>query len=89
MRYKADALAREKQLKSRIAKWGFDVKNIKGDIMVQMARKRVKRLRDHGKKSVFRVGEQVVPVRKINRYLKRKRISEEELLSLPSPVDGA
>ncbi|KAE9371846.1 hypothetical protein N431DRAFT_377881 [Stipitochalara longipes BDJ] len=78
----------EKQLKSRISKWGFDVKNVKGDIMLQMVRTRVKRKRNAGKNSAFRVNKKPVVERKINRYLKRNNVSEEDLLSMPSPLNA-
>jgi hypothetical protein len=79
---------REKQLKSRITKWGFDIKNVKGDIMIQMARARAKRKRLEGKDSAFRVNKALVNERKMTRYLTRNEVSEEELLSMASPIDG-
>jgi hypothetical protein len=78
---------REKQLKSRLTKWRFDIKNVKGDHMVQIARVRVKRKREDDKDSGFRVDGKPVAERNINRYLKRKNITEEDLLSMPSPSD--
>jgi hypothetical protein len=83
----AEISTREKQLKSRITKWGFDIKNVKGDTMIQIARTKLKRKRVDGKDSVFRVNEKPVPERNINRYLKRNNISEEDLFSVNSPVD--
>ncbi|KAF8846689.1 hypothetical protein BDZ45DRAFT_637914, partial [Acephala macrosclerotiorum] len=80
--------ASEKQLKSRISKWRFDVKNVKGDTMVQMARARLRRKRVDGKGSVFRVNKKPVADRNINRYLKRNNVSEEDLLSMTSPIDA-
>jgi hypothetical protein len=85
---KAETSGSEKQLKSRISKWGFDVKNVKGDTMVQIARARVKRKKVDGKDSVFRVNKKPVPDRNINRYIKRNSISEEGLLSMASPING-
>jgi hypothetical protein len=84
----AETSHREKQLKSRIAKWGFDIKNIKGHTMVHMARARLKRKREDGKDSLFLVNNRQVPDRNINRYLKRNKISEESLLSMASPING-
>jgi hypothetical protein len=80
--------AREKQLKSRLTKWRFDIKNVKGDNMVQIARARVKRKREYNKDSWFRANKKLVPERKINRYLKQNNITEEDLLSMPTPSDG-
>lgn len=71
-----------------MTKWGFDVKNVKGDIMIQVARARAKRKRDGGKESVFRVNKNFVTDRKINRYLKRNNVSEEDLLSMENPING-
>lgn len=79
---------REKQLKSRLTKWRFDIKNVKGDVMVQIARVRVKRKREDDKDSGFRVDKKPVAERNINRYLKRNNVTEEDLLSMPSPSDG-
>ena len=79
---------RKKQLKSRLTKWGFDIKNVKGDVMVQIARVRVKRKREDDKDSGFRVDKKPVAERNINRYLKRNKVTEEDLLSMPSPIDG-
>jgi hypothetical protein len=77
----------EKQLKSRLPKWGFDTKNLKGDIMLELARKKAKRSIE-GKKSLFRVNKKPVEDRKINRYLQRNGISEEQLLEMTSPING-
>ncbi|PMD53284.1 uncharacterized protein K444DRAFT_172372 [Hyaloscypha bicolor E] len=78
----------EKQLKSRLTKWRFDIKNVKGDVMVQIARVRVKRKREDDKDSGFRVDKKPVAERNINRYLKRNNVTEEDLLSMPSPSDA-
>jgi hypothetical protein len=55
--------------------------------MVQIARARAKRKGLDGKDSAFRVNKKRVAEQKINRYLKRNNISEEDLLSVPSPAD--
>ncbi len=52
-----------------------------------MAGARLNRKRYEAKGSAFRVKKKSVNERKINRYLKRKDISEEMLLSMPSPVN--
>ncbi|PMD28777.1 hypothetical protein L207DRAFT_383028, partial [Hyaloscypha variabilis F] len=78
--------ASEKQLKSRIATWGFDVKNIKGHTMVRMARARLKRKREGGKDSIFLVNNRQVPDRNINRYLKRKRSPKRAFYLWQAPL---
>jgi hypothetical protein len=77
----------EKQLKSRLTNWGFDVKNLKGDTVIELARTKAKRALEN-KKSSFRVNRKPVEDRKIDRYLQRNAISEEQLLSMTSPVNG-
>jgi uncharacterized lipoprotein len=77
----------EKQLKSRLPKLGFDVKNLKGDTVVELARIKVKRSLEN-KKTGFRVNKKPVDDRKIERYVQRNDISEEQLLSMASPVNG-
>jgi hypothetical protein len=83
---KAETSHREKQLKSRIATWGFDVKNIKGHTMVRMARARLKRKREGGKDSIFLVNNRQVPDRNINRYLKRKRSPKRAFYLWQAPL---
>jgi hypothetical protein len=56
--------------------------------MIQMARTRAKRKRLEGKDSAFRVNKAPVNERKMTRYLKRNEVSEEQLLSMASPIDG-
>jgi hypothetical protein len=56
--------------------------------MMELARKRAKRHEVENKKSSFRVYKKTVDDRKIDRYLQRKDISQEELLSMASPVNG-
>jgi hypothetical protein len=77
----------EKQLKSKLTKWKFDVKNLKAEIVMELARTKAKRAVEH-KKSSFRVNKKPVDDRRIDRYLQRNDISEEQLLSMASPVDG-
>ncbi|KUJ10075.1 uncharacterized protein LY89DRAFT_740473 [Mollisia scopiformis] len=79
--------ASEKQLKSRLPKWGFDTKNLKGDIMVQLARAKAKRKLEN-KESSFRVSKKTVDDQKIERYLRRHEITDEDLLAMASPVDA-
>jgi hypothetical protein len=56
--------------------------------MMELARKRAKRHEVENKKSSFRVYKKTVDDRKIDRYVQRKDISQEELLSMASPVNG-
>jgi hypothetical protein len=56
--------------------------------MIQMARTRAKRKRLEGKDSAFRVNKELVNERKMTRYLTRNEVSEEQLLSMASPIDG-
>lgn len=56
--------------------------------MLELARTKTKRALIEHKKSSFRVNKKPVDDRKIERYLQRKDISQEELLALISPVDG-
>ena len=86
--YETDSRFRGKQFKARITKWGLDVKNMKGNSITAMARARVNRKRYEAKDSAFRVNKKSVDERKINRYLKRNDISEDMLLSMPSPANG-
>ncbi|KAN0098406.1 hypothetical protein V8E51_014069 [Hyaloscypha variabilis] len=80
-------IATEKQLKSRLTQWGFDVKNLKSDIAIELARTKAKRALDN-KKSAFRVNKKPVDERKIDRCLQRNDISEEQLLSMASPISA-
>ena len=61
---------------------------MRGNNIIAMCRARVNRKRYEAKDSAFRVSKKPVDERKINRYLKRKDISEDMLLSMPSPVNG-
>jgi hypothetical protein len=78
----------EKQLKSRLPKWGLDVKNLRGDIMKRLARTKAKRKKFENKDTSFRVNKKIVRDGNIHRYLQRYNISEEELLAMASPVNG-
>jgi hypothetical protein len=87
MKANSNFVLSEKQLKSRLTKWGFDVKNLKGDTAMELTRTKAKRALEN-KKSSFRVNKKPVDDRKIDRYLQRNAISEEQLLSMTSPVNG-
>jgi hypothetical protein len=82
-----ETLSRERQLKRRISEWGLD-KYVKGEIMIQIAWVELKRKILEGKESSFRINKKPVPKRKITRYLKRNKISEKDLISMASPIDG-
>lgn len=56
--------------------------------MVELARTKAKREAVESKKSSFRVNKKSVDDRKIERFLQRKDISEEHLLTMASPVEG-
>jgi hypothetical protein len=83
---KAETLARKKQLKDRLRRWRLQ-KNIPGDIMKQIAWTRLMRKRE-GKRSKFLFSRRPVPEEKINGYLKGSKTSDEDLLSMPCPVEG-
>lgn len=76
----------EKQLKTKLKAWNFDVKYVNGKTMVQLARARAKRQLEN-KDSSFRVHKKPVDVRKIDRYVNRNDITDEELLNMPSPIN--
>ena len=56
--------------------------------MLAIARVRLKRKQFEDKDSAFRVSKQPVKEMNIDRFLKRKNISESTLLSMASPVNG-
>jgi hypothetical protein len=78
----------EKQLKRRLPKWGLDVKNLRGKIMIQLARTKTKRKKFDNIDTCFRVHKKAVKDENIDRYLKRHNISEEELLAITSPINS-
>jgi hypothetical protein len=77
---------REKQYKTKISQWRLD-KKVKDGEMKAIVRKQAKRKLE-GKDSGFRVRGRAVEPKKIERYKKRKNVSEEALLSQPSPAAG-
>jgi hypothetical protein len=85
---KADWRSREKQVKDRLKKWGLAIKNVKEDNMLAIARKRLKRKVFDDKESAFRVNKQPLTEKNIDRFLKRKKISDCTLLSITSPING-
>jgi hypothetical protein len=71
-----------------LTKWDLDIKNLKGDTVLEIARTKAKRAAIDNKRSSFRVNKKHVDDRRIDRYLQRNDISEEQLLSMASPVHG-
>lgn len=86
--FKANQGCREKQLKDRLKKWKFNTKNIKERAMFGMARSRLRRRKFKAKPSIFIIDGKLVGDAKIDRFLKRNKISDSSLLSMTSPVDG-
>ncbi|KAH9212902.1 hypothetical protein DL95DRAFT_463559 [Leptodontidium sp. 2 PMI_412] len=78
----------EKQLKDRLKKWKFNTKNIKERAMFGMARSRLRRRKFKAKPSIFIIDGKLEGDAKIDRFLKRNKISDSSLLSMTSPVDG-
>jgi glycine cleavage system regulatory protein len=78
----------KKQLKSRLPKWGLDIKNLRGDIIIRLTRTKAKHKKFKNKDTSFRVNKKTVRNGNIDRYLQRHNISEEELLAMASPIDG-
>lgn len=73
--------------KTRINKWRIN-KRIKTSEIKAMARKRFKRRIEEGKESAFRFRGRDVNSQELNNHLKRKGISEDELMMQPSPPAG-
>lgn len=66
----------------------MQVKNLRGDVTLQLARTRTKRKHLENKDSSFRVKKKPINDNNIDRYLRRKDISEDMLLSMASPFNG-
>jgi hypothetical protein len=66
----------------------LDVKNLKGDTVLEIARTKAKRTAIDNKKSSFRVNKKPVDDHKIDRFLQRNEIFEDQLLAMASPVNG-
>ncbi|KAH8586272.1 hypothetical protein B0O99DRAFT_602621 [Bisporella sp. PMI_857] len=76
-----------KQLKTRLKQWGIDQKNIRGETMAQIARTRAKR-NAMSKSSGFRVNKQLVDNSKIERFIRRKGLTDKILLAATSPAEA-
>ena len=78
--------ARERQYKRKISQWNLD-KNVKNSEMLFIVHTQKKR-KAEGKVTKFRVRGRLVEPEKIARTVKRKNISEDDLLAQSSPVAG-
>ena len=56
--------------------------------MIALARTQAKRKKLEDKETSFRVNKKPVNVHNIDRFLRRHEISEDQLLSMSSPVNG-
>lgn len=81
-------LVTQKQVKDRLKKWGLTIKNVKENEMLAIARKRLKRKVLDKKESAFRVNKQPLTEKNIDRFLKRRKISDCTLLSMTSPINA-
>lgn len=61
-------------------------KKVKDKEMRFLAKRRVQRRIEENKESKFRVRSQVVAPEKVDRFMKRKKITDDQILSAPSPV---
>ncbi|KAH7317559.1 hypothetical protein BKA65DRAFT_514723 [Rhexocercosporidium sp. MPI-PUGE-AT-0058] len=75
-------VATQRQYKTKISEWHLD-KNIKDEEIRFIARTQVKRAHED-KDTDFRVRGRDVDPEKISRAVKRKKITEEELLAMPA-----
>ena len=78
-----DVYSSERQFKRRISQWGLD-KNLKDSETRIMAQKQKQRQAFENKDTIFRVRDCSVEPDKITRAMKRKKISDDELLAMPA-----
>jgi hypothetical protein len=71
---------RERQYKRRIALWNLD-KNIKDSDMKVMLRVQLQRRNQEGKETAFYLHGRPVAHQKLERYLRRKALSENEIMA--------
>jgi hypothetical protein len=83
--YRPLKISSKKQFKSRLTKWKL-FKNLKGDEVVWMARKQLKRKIEENKETVFQMNERKVPPEKIDQKLKRMKVKKESIISYRSPM---
>jgi hypothetical protein len=76
---------RQRQYKRKIELWHLD-KKVKDAEMHTIVYKQKKRKTLEGKDTAFRVRGRLVEPEKIARTMKRKNVSEDALLSAPSPA---
>ncbi|KIN01170.1 hypothetical protein OIDMADRAFT_145279 [Oidiodendron maius Zn] len=77
--------ATERQYKRRIALWNLD-KNIKDSDMKVMLRVQLQRRNQEGKETAFYLHGRPVPHQKLERYLRRKALSEADIMSWNMPL---
>ena len=73
--------------KKRIAEWGIE-KNVKSEEMQAILRKRIQRA-SKGKRSIFLLRDTKVPEEKIERFRKRKSLSDEQILRIAARTPPA
>jgi hypothetical protein len=83
--YRPLTISSKKQFKSRLTKWKL-FKNLKGDEVVWMARKQLKRKIEENKETVFQINERQVPPEKIDQKLKRMKVKKESFIHYGSPM---
>jgi hypothetical protein len=83
--YRPLTISSKKQFKSRITKWKL-FKNLKGDEVVWIARKQLKRKIEENKETVFKMNERQVPPEKIDQKLKRMKVKKESFIPYGSPM---
>jgi hypothetical protein len=69
----------ERQYKRKFAKWGLDTKNIRDHDMRLVLAKDVKRKRE-GKDTEFEINGRLLPRQKMQRFMLRKELSEEDVI---------
>jgi hypothetical protein len=72
-------MIRERQYKRRFAKWGLDTKNIRDHDMRLALAKDLKRKRK-GKDTEFEINGRLLPRQKMQRFMARKELSEEDVI---------
>ncbi|PSS18495.1 hypothetical protein M430DRAFT_276007 [Amorphotheca resinae ATCC 22711] len=77
--------ATERQYKRRIALWNLD-KNIRDSEMKAMLRLQVQRKNEQGKQSIFYIHGRPVENKKLERYVRRKGLSEADIMAWNAPV---
>jgi hypothetical protein len=86
----SDLFIREKQFKRKVDEWGF-TKNITNREMMKMVQKRKRREDEHGKATIFKRSRngtdfEEVDLAKLDRFQKRNRLEELEVVSQSSGI---